>query len=367
MRVLMQIRADGEIVGGGDVQQMRETTAALAALGVEVVMEPALSAAYDEFDLVHLFNTTRINETWQQYRAARRAGRPVVVSTIWHSIAEMRRYFQWHHGVPVFPIWTYSALREAYYARRSGFPLATRSVWGYRRCQREVVAGADAVLPNSAAEMSFLETELEVRARRAFVIPNGFNVAQAVGNYDSAVPRRGVVCAGRIEPRKNPCRVIAAFQQLNRLDMPIDFYGALNQGHAKYVAAFCRALVPGRIEYRGKVDSAALYRAFAGAEVAVLASYYETTGLVGLEALACGAKVVISDSPYTREYFRDAAFYCDPYSEDSIAQALRRALAAPRPPRPAWLDDFTWDQAGRLTLEAYRAVIEGGARRTARG
>lgn len=363
----MQIRADGQTLGGGDVQQMQETAAALTALGVEVVLNPALSAAYGGFDLVHLFNTTRINETWQQYRAACRAGRPVVISTIWHSMAEMQRHYEWHHGVPVFPMWTYSALREAYYARRSGFPLAMRSVWGYRRCQRDAVAGADAVLPNSAAELGFLEAELGVKARRAFVIPNGFNVALAAGHYDAARPRRGVVCAGRIEPRKNPVRVIAAFRQLARPALPLDFYGALNEGHAKYVTAFQQALEPGRIEYRGKVDSNALYRAFGAAEVVVLASNFETTGLVGLEALACGAKVVVSDSPYTREYFRDAAFYCDPYSEDSIAEAIRQAIVAPCRPRPAWLDDFTWDQAGRSTLEAYRSVIESGARGAARG
>ena len=298
MRVLMQIRTDGKTVGGGDVQQMQETAAALEVLGVQVVMDPELSARYAEFDLVHLFNTTRINETWQQFRAARRAGRRVVLSTIWHSMAEMRRYFEWYYSVPRFPIWSYSALREIYYARRSGFPLATRCVWGYRRCQREVATGVDAVLPNSAAELVFLESELGIKARRAFVIPNGFNVAQAADQSDSTAPRRGIVCAGRIEPRKNPVRVIAAFRQLARPEVTLDFFGSLNEGHPKYVAEFrsALALAPGQIDYGGRVSSGELYRKFAGAEVVILASHFETTGLVGLEALACGATVVVSDA-----------------------------------------------------------------------
>lgn len=360
MRVLMQLRSDWERIGGGDAEQMRETALALRALGVDVVTDPSVEVRYGEFDLVHLFNTTRINETWQQFQAARNAGRPVAVSTIWHSMAEMRRYYASQYRVPWFPVWWYSGLREAFYARRSGFRLDPRSVFQYRTCQRRVASQADILLPNSEAEYRILEAELGVHARQVRVIPNGFNVALARQAAANAGERRGVICAGRIEPRKNSCGVIRAFQRLAPKGETLWFYGGVNEGHARYSAEFRSELVPGRIEYGGRLPIQQLYEKFAKAKVVVLASFYETTGLVALEGLACGAKVVVSDSPYTREYFGDAAVYCDPYEEVSIATALACALNAPPRDPPDWITDYTWDHAGELTLEAYKAVLCAG-------
>ena len=353
----MLIRADAERIGGGDVQQMRETAAALQSLGVEVEMSTRVPSDPTGFDLVHLFNTTRINETWQHFRDARRAGVPVAVSTIWHSMEEMRRYYAMQHRVPWFPVWQYSALREAFYARRSGCRLAPGSVVRSRACQRAVASGADVLLPNSDAERRVLEAELGVQPRRVRVIPNGFNVGMARAAAAAAGVRSGVVCAGRIEPRKNSCGVIRAFRGLGLNGRTLRFYGGINESHQAHATAFRSGLEPGRIEYAGRVEPVELYRAFAGAEVVVLTSFYETTGLAALEGLACGARVVVSDSPYTREYFRDAAFYCDPYDDASMMRALSDALAAPPPEVPEWISEYTWDRAGLLTLDAYQAVL----------
>lgn len=357
MRVLMQTRTDAERFGGGDVTQVMETAKVLTGLGVEVVFDSRLTARYRDFDIVHLFNTTRINETWQQWRAAVRVGVPVVVSPIWHSVAEMRRYFEWYYRFRPFPIWTYSGLREVYYARRAGFPLAAKCVWGYRRCIREVMEGADALLPNSHAELVCLKTELNVQARRAFVIPYAYNSCENAAHLSRPSPRHGIVCGGRIEPRKNSCRVIEGFRLLGRRDVKLSFYGARNESHRNYLRQFDASLEPGWIEYRGKVSPSEMYHAFGDAEVSALASYFETAGLVGLEAMACGAKVVMMDSPYTRELYQNHVFYCDPYSTESIARALEAALNAPFTQRPEILESLTWERAGRLTLEAYQAVL----------
>lgn len=359
MKVLMLIRADAESVGGGDVQQMRETAASLRRLGVDVETSSRLPHDPRGFDLVHLFNTTRINETWQHFQAARAAGIPVALSTIWHSMSEMRRYYAAQYRVPWFPVWWYSGLREVHYARRSRCRLDVASFLRYRTCQRRVAAGSDVLLPNSATELRILESELGVKARRACVIPNGFNVsiARAAAMEQGTAPRSGVVSAGRIEPRKNPLGVIRAFSRLPAEAGSLRFYGALNTSHGRHAEAFRTALVPGRIEHAGKVDPTELYRVFARSKVAVLASFYETTGLAALEALACGTHIVVSDSPYSREYFRDLAFYCDPYDDRSISDAIARALAAPPLEVPDWIHSYTWDQAGRLTREAYEAVL----------
>lgn len=358
MKVLMKIRADADNIGGGDVQIMRETAAVLRGLGITVDTDCRTLFNPRSYDIVHLFNTTRINETWQHFKAARAAGVPVVVSTIWHSIEELRKCYAAEKGLPWFPVWTYSAAKEAFYARRSGFPLDYRSVLRYRQCQRDVMLGADMLLPNSEAERYFIEKDLGIRVHRVRVIPNAFNVSLAEAAARAVGERRGVIAAGRIEPRKNASGLISAFKRLPASAGPLHFYGSINEAHSGYARDFRASLQSERIEYLGKVEPATLYHAFARASVAVLASFCETTGLVSLEALACGARIVVSDSPYTREYFRDAAFYCDPFDVASIAEAISRALASPPSPPPEWVKEYTWDNVARLTVAAYQDVLK---------
>jgi glycosyltransferase involved in cell wall biosynthesis len=357
MRVLMQIRSDGDIFGGGDIQHMKASAEALSRIGVEVVFNSSTSVEYKSFDLVHLFNTTRINDTFQFYQSARKANRKIVLSPIWHSLNEMHDFYRWRYKLPWFPLNLYSAFREIYYARRSRIPLAWQSLFNFYGSQKAVVSGVDAVIANSVAEIDLIKSDLGVEPRASFVVPNGFNSRQISEIVVKAGERNGIVVAGRIEPRKNQCKVILGYKMLRRTDVSVEFYGALNNAHPKYIMEFKRRLNPGLIEYRGLVNQVELYKRFATAEVVVLASYFETTGLVALEALACGAKIVVSDTPYTREYFRDNAFYCNPYSSESIGLALKAALSVPSKQRPIWLDDLTWDRNAELTFAAYDQVL----------
>jgi glycosyltransferase involved in cell wall biosynthesis len=217
---------------------------------------------------------------------------------------------------------------------------------------------ANLLLPNSKAEYQILQAELATRGQLVRVINYGFNVALARQAANQCDKRRGIVCAGRVEPRKNSCGVIRAFRRLTDADQNLSFFGSLNEAHGKFCEEFRTLLEPGRIDYGGRIAINDIYRKFASAKVVVLASFYETCGMVALEALACGANVVVMDSAYTREYYQDAVFYCDPYDEASIAKAMLEALASPPRPAPNWLDNYTWERAGRLTLEAYKQVLE---------
>ncbi len=358
-KVLMQNRGDMESHRGGDVVQMEETANNLRSRGWDVDISNSIDVNYSKYGIVHLFNTTRINETWIQFRRARKSGCKVVVSPIWHSMEEMRKYYCWRYGVKSFPIWIYGGLREIYYALRSGYRLSLKAALSYRQCQRLVLSLSDIVLPNSDAERRMLEKELNISIKNFKIVPNGFNLMEdAIGVKSSPETARcGIVCAGRIEPRKNSVQIIKAFRILQNQPGSLKFYGKKNYSHITYLQQFERLLDPGNVEYSGCVSGKELLEIFQRTEVVILASFFETTGLVGLEALACGAKVVVLDSPYTREYFRDRAFYCDPYSVESISHALELALKAPCQPRPTWLDRFTWDNAGYQTMMAYESIL----------
>ncbi len=55
---------------------------------------------------------------------------------------------------------------------------------------------------------------------------------------------------------------------------------------------------------------------------------HEPPGLSAIEAGLAGCRLVVSDSPWSREHFADLAHYCDPGSQASIRNAVLQGLAA---------------------------------------
>jgi glycosyltransferase involved in cell wall biosynthesis len=58
---------------------------------------------------------------------------------------------------------------------------------------------------------------------------------------------------------------------------------------------------------------------YEGAACFVFPSRYEGFGLPAVEAMASGCPVIAADIPALRETCKDAAFYCDPHSQEDIA------------------------------------------------
>jgi len=361
MKILFRIRSDIERFPGGDEVQLRRTREALEALGVETALLSGVAEMPDGFDVVHLFNTTRIHETMVQLEQARARRVPVVVSTIWHSTAEMRRFYGHLRRWPWFPLTAYQSAKEAWYARRSGLPISWASVLGFRAMQRYVVREADAILPNSAAELNLLRSELGARPRAAFVVPNGFTIAGRPA--PGSVARRDVLCVGRVEPRKNQLGVIRAFKRLPRGSHRLRLFGAMSAAHDEYAARVRAELVPGWVEYAGVVSQTELAVEMAQSAVVVLASFFETCGLVVLEALACGARACVTQSPCLTDYYGDRVDYCDPYDEASIAAGLTAALHRAPEDHTEFLRGFSWERAAEQTLRAYEQVLAARAGR----
>jgi glycosyltransferase involved in cell wall biosynthesis len=357
----MGMRKDGSSVPGGDVVQMEKTGAELERLGCKVDYRFGDLGDLNGFDMVHVFNTTRIDDTYRMMLHAQSTGRPVVVSTIWHSMREMARAYGEIHGIKPFPIWSYTGLKEIYYARRAGQEWGLGTALNYRRRLNHVINTADALLPNSEAELAALMEETRCRPRLAVVIPNGYE-HRAISVSVPWEQRNNIICAGRIEPRKNQARLARVFGEAS---MPqaarLYFYGASLDQARRYREEFEKELIVGRSEYGGKLPQSELYAQYGQARVTVLASYFETTGLSALEGLAYGSSVVITDSPCTREYFGNAVHYCDPYSNESIAKALECAWHTSPRESSRLLARFTWKEAGRTTLEAYQQVLKARA------
>jgi glycosyltransferase involved in cell wall biosynthesis len=359
MKVLLRIRGDVMQYPGGDYVQLLRIRDTLEELGHECAIAPGLDAMPAGVDVVHLFNTTRIHETYLQFREAKRRGLPVVLTPIWHSMREMRKFYGRQYKVPLFPIWKYMAAKELYYARRSGQPILPSATMRYRELQREVVRGVDMVAANSGAELQIMREELGVEPRAARVTAPLFEPtpipAQARGVTGKA-ERVDLVCAGRIEPRKNQLSVIRAFKSLGKRDRRLVLYGSKSGAHPAYVQAVEQEMEPGWVEYRGYVAPEELSTAYHHAKGVILASYFETCGFAAMEAVANGAQVCVSDTPYTRDFFEGHAFFCDPFAIASIRAGIEQVLAAPAPMLNGFLHAFSRETVLRETREVYQCV-----------
>jgi glycosyltransferase involved in cell wall biosynthesis len=167
---------------------------------------------------------------------------------------------------------------------------------------------------------------------------------------------------GTVQPRKNLERVIEAFadasvQLTNQGRTPVLVIagkrGWLSEGIARRTADLG---IADRVRFVGYVaddDLPALYRE---ALAFVFPSLYEGFGMPVLEAMACGAPVLTSNSSSLPEVAGDAAIIVDPLDTRAIAEglvrlacdaALRQELRQRGHQRAA---QFTWDRCAEETL-----------------
>jgi glycosyltransferase involved in cell wall biosynthesis len=92
-------------------------------------------------------------------------------------------------------------------------------------------------------------------------------------------------------------------------------------------------------------------------------SLYEGFGLGVLEAMACGAPVVVSSTSSLPEVVGDAGLLVDPTNEQEIASAMQRLLDDSslreelRRRSMARAALFSWERTTQQTLDVYRRML----------
>jgi glycosyltransferase involved in cell wall biosynthesis len=113
----------------------------------------------------------------------------------------------------------------------------------------------------------------------------------------------------------------------------------------------------------GYVTDEELRALYGAADAFVYASLYEGFGLPVLEALACGATVVASNTSAVGEAAGDAAITVDPTDVGAIAEGIGAALgddrlrATLRGRVPDHLARFSWDSHVAGLAGVYREVV----------
>jgi glycosyltransferase involved in cell wall biosynthesis len=167
--------------------------------------------------------------------------------------------------------------------------------------------------------------------------------------------RQGVLCVARFDPQKGQHRLI---QALRPLHVPLTLAGPDNPNHPRY-RGLCQKLAGPEVTFLPRQGPEQLQCLYRQCQVHALCSWYETTGLTGLEAGSCGARVVMTARGGTHDYGGDLAWYADPADLGSIRQTIQQALAAASTPdlRSHVARQFTWEKSARTLLRAYEAVL----------
>lgn len=195
--------------------------------------------------------------------------------------------------------------------------------------------------------------------------PSGGEPPGARASQPAPRATRYILYLGSNKPHKNLVRLVEAFTRIPDRAVQLVIAGAWD---ARYPEARRRAEALGlldRIVFRGPVAEAELPSLYAGAALFVFPSLYEGFGLPVLEAMACGAPVVCSNTSSLPEVAGDAACLVNPFDVDELAAAIGRILDDEalrwqmRARGLAQAARFSWAQTARQTLAVYRAVASG--------
>jgi len=92
-------------------------------------------------------------------------------------------------------------------------------------------------------------------------------------------------------------------------------------------------------------------------------SWFETLGLVSLEAALSGMNVVASGNRI-KEYLKDYAVYCDIANVDSIKEAIQLVLNKKFDKKSkedyikGFRENYTWENTAKQTIEVYRELLQ---------
>jgi glycosyltransferase involved in cell wall biosynthesis len=329
----MQNRNSLLTASAGETVQVEKTREHLIRLGCRVDLSTAADPDLSGYELVHLFNIMAAPGTYQQLLNARRQRKPVALSPIYWDPGE---YLSATGQNDLYGSWWEKTM-----------PL-----------RRALLAGVTALLPNSRMELEELRRFFG-KLPPAQIVPNAAEPLFAAARPERFLQKYGckdfLLSVGRICRRKNQLSLIRVARDLN---YPLVLIGPLNDG--EYYGECRRAAAGTGTLFIDTLAAEELAAAYAAARVHALVSWYDTPGLVSLEAAAAGCRLVTTDRGSAREYLGDSVEYCDPGELASIRRAVAAAWKQPAPDpelRAKILQEYNWERAAQATLQGYRQAL----------
>ncbi len=195
------------------------------------------------------------------------------------------------------------------------------------------------------------------------VDPAWFSAASTLAGNFRGLPT--IIFVGLLKPHKNVTRLLRAFESVSAA-IPHRLVLVAHHARVRNVDREALALIArlgDRVELIDDLPQDELVARVQAAQFSVLPSLHEGFGLPALEAMAAGTPVLAGRAGALPEVCGDAALYCDPTSDEDIAQGLlrlagdstlRAELASAGRLRAA---TFSWDACATLTAAALERAL----------
>jgi ADP-heptose:LPS heptosyltransferase/glycosyltransferase involved in cell wall biosynthesis len=207
----------------------------------------------------------------------------------------------------------------------------------------------------SAADERFTNVNISLEESRIFL--------EEIG-----IRRRFIMHASKIEPRKNFEGLIRAFAHLSYAVRNVHQLVLVGEHRPDEQLALRRVasdagLASDDLVFAGHVSDSELTALYSLCTLFVFPSFHEGFGLPALEAMCCGAAVIGSNATSVPEVIgrEDALF--DPYSDQSIAAVIERALTdaefheSLRAHALQQSKRFSWDRTAQLALRGMEGMV----------
>lgn len=332
MKILMYIRRDYKDNMAGDSIQLLKTMEYLVKEGLEIEVSSDPRANLEKYELIHLFNTIRIEDTYQFYKNAKRYNKKIVISPIYWNYV---KYIGLNRRTEI--------LHYKWYRQNT--------------LRKEVLQNAHLIFPSSLLEMKEIERDLKFKINLPFrIIPNGVD---SIFEEDKSEQFRRlykleefILCVGRISPHKNQ---LILSRISNKLKIPLILIGPINDISYYYDCIKSNK----EIIYVPKINHHELASYYSAAKAHVLVSWYEIPGLVNLEAGLSGCNIVTTEDGSTKEYFKDLAFYSSYKNENDIERKIVQALKLDKnlELKKHIKNNFLWERVAEKLIDAYKTLI----------
>ncbi|MDR5658094.1 glycosyltransferase [Serpentinicella sp. ANB-PHB4] len=330
MKVLMYIRRDYQTNLAGDSIQLIKTKQYLEQRGIDITVSSNLNEDLRPYDLIHLFNTIRIEDTY-------------------HYLSNVIKYKK---KVALTPIY-WNLIKYLPYTKKNEL---LRLKWKKLNAMRsKVFKNVDIILPSSETEMEAIREEFDVK-NPYIIVPNGVDKAFETGNQSKFRKlynmKDFVLCVGRICPHKNQ---LALAKITKKLEIPLMLLGPINDPDYFNLCMSAN----NNIVHVPIVKHHDICHYYKAAKVHALISWYEIPGLVNLEAGLTACNILTTEGGSTKDYFKNYAEYSKYYDIDNIEIKLKQLLKRGKNTdlQKHIKENYLWESVTEKILLAYDYLL----------
>jgi D-inositol-3-phosphate glycosyltransferase len=242
--------------------------------------------------------------------------------------------------------------------------------------ERRLAKSCDGLVVATQKEKEYL-SRYDVPIDKIRVIPCGVDLHRFNPLDKSSVRRQlgfsdddfVVLYVGRYAPVKGLHRLLETFGRLTHLPglrlVIIGGDGPRTPMFRQLQSKTAALNIQHRVTFAGRVEQKTLPRYYSAVDVLAVPSYYESFGLVALEALACGTPVVTTPVGAMEKIVKDGvtgyvARDSDPTHFARLIEAiwLKRKQNSLSPSKiRASVTEYTWARSASLLLEAYQRAL----------